>query len=808
MEPILKEFEAVARGVEFKPATIPLISNVSGRLAGAEILTPAYWASHIRLPVRFAESLKTLLANGARNFLEIGPHPVLTSMAKGQLQSDEDTYFASSLQKGRSAWDTMANALAGLYVQGVAADWVAFDRPFNRLRQPVPTYPFDRQRYWSDEGHMLAKQQSTNDLRPVKRSTSPAVVPLLYQTVWQDLPRKQPHTGTEKRALVAGTWLLFGDPSQQAPQGELAIALTQAGQTAVTAVLPHDMAERVVAFQQVFKNHPSVSGIVFTFAQCTEDSPVSALSKLFDTLACLAHLTTAQTLPPKLWLLVDHQGHTGMSDWSEPVGTALQSMVRSLFLEFVSLRGGIIDCLLPNYSGVAEDLLAPDGEDFLKWVNEGRQVARLESISATVAAVDGLNSQASYVITGGLGGLGLRAAQLLAQRGAGQLVLIGRSEPSAAANLIIEQLKFLGAKVQTLMLDVTDENAVQSLIKGLQASEYPPRGLIHAAGIMKPTPLAQADASTVRDVLNAKVEGAWILHRQTQALDLDFFILFGSISSQLGTAEHSAYTSANGFLAGLAHLRQRHKLPALCIDWGVWQEGGMVSAQALQDAQRSGFKALNFDRGLEALDQLLGAPATQLAVVDADWRTVKSVFGARRAVSLLNNLGEAALATVPVHSQKHSASVFVNGLKQTPAREKLNFIRQQLQLCLAKVLRFSEDQLPALDWGFFDMGMDSISAVEFRLAIEALTDLELNQSVVFDYPNTQALATFLSTHLIPAETAIQRPGNAHSTFTSSALKQDETLNSDFENISQLSDEQLAALIDGELDALTHTGHKR
>jgi len=807
MEPILKEFEAVAQAVEFKPATIPLMSNVTGKLAGTEILTPAYWASHIRLPVRFADSLKTLREQGARNFLEIGPHPVLTSMAKGQLKADEDVYFASSMQKGRSAWDTMANSLAGLYVQGVSVDWNAFDRPFYRSRLPVPTYPFDRQRYWSDEGHVFAKQQSTNDVQGVQGSAADALATLAYHTVWKATPRTQADTRFSQTTRGAGTWLLFSPQSQQEPDAGLATALTQAGQAVVSAVLSQDSAERAIAIERAFDNSSPVSGVVLTFAQCAEESPVLALSKLFDTLAHLAHLAAAQTIPPKLWLLVSQHSHAKPLDPSEPVGVALQSMVRSLFLEFAALRGGIIECQTPDYAGVAQDLLAPDGEDFLKWVQDLRQVARLESTTLTVDAVVGLKRQASYIITGGLGSLGLRTAQRLAERGAGQLILIGRSKPSAAANLTIEYLRTLGTLVQTRTLDVTNEQAVQSLIQELQVSEYPLRGLIHAAGMMKPTPLAQRDSNDVHEVLKAKVAGAWVLHRQTQVLDLDFFILFGSISSQLGTADFSAYTSANGFLAGLAHMRRRHNLPALCIDWGVWQEGGMVSAAALQASERSGFKALPFDRGLKALEQLLGAQTTQVAVVEADWQTLKSVFGARRAVSLLNNLG-GPVAPVPDHTQTAPTSVFLKELKQTPAREKLSFIRQQLQLCLAKVLRFSEDQLPAVDWGFFDMGMDSISAVEFRLAIEALTQLELNQSVVFDYPNTQALASYLSSYLIPAATATQLPDSTPTTSISSALNQGEALQSDLEDISQLSDEQLAALIDGELDALTHSSNKK
>jgi len=808
MDPILQEFEVVAQGVEFKPAKIPLISNVTGKLAGSEILSPAYWVSHIRLPVRFAETLQTLREKGARNFLEIGPHPVLISMAKGQLRSEEDPYFASSLQKGRSAWETMANGLAGFYAQGVAVDWDAFDRPYHRSRLPIPTYPFDRQRYWSDDGHSFAKRQSMNDGQPVPEATDQTAAAMLYQMVWQTAPRQLPVERSLQKAVATGTWLLLNDESEQSTGLKIGDALQQAGQAVVSVTLPDQLAQCVVAIEQAFESHSSINGLVFSIARCREASSMLALEKVFEMLSRVAQQAAARTSPPRLWLLASRDHETDPADSSEPVNVAVQSLARSLFLEFPSVRGGIIECLTPDFSGVANDLLEPDGEDYLQWAQHTRSVARLKSAALTVPSVTLLNSQATYLITGGLGGLGLQTAKRLAEHGAGKLVLVGRSKPSAQADSTIDKIRLLGTQVETIQLDVTDEQAVHHLIRDIQASEFPLRGLIHAAGVMKATPLAHLDVKAVHDVLQAKVAGAWTLHRQTQALTLDFFILFGSISSQLGTAGFSAYTSANGFLTGLAQMRHRHKLPALCIDWGVWQEGGMVSAEALQAAERSGFKALSFEQGLTALDQLLSAQAAHLTVVDADWPTVKSVFGARQALSLLNDLGVVQTAQASGQPDPSPTSAFIQELKQTPAREKLSFIRRQLQLALAKVLRFSDDQLPAAEWGFFDMGMDSISAVEFRLAIEAMTQLELNQSVVFDYPNSQALAAYLASLLIPVAPTNPTPDSNVSQTISSALNNDAASQADLEDFSQLSDEQLAALIDGELDALTHPGNKR
>lgn len=808
MDPILKEFEVVAQGVELKPAKIPLISNVTGKLAGPEILSPAYWVSHIRLPVRFAETLHTLREKGARNFLEIGPHPVLISMAKGQLRSEDDAYFASSMQKGRSTWETMANGLAGLYVQGVAVDWDAFDQPYHRARLPIPTYPFDRQRYWSDDGHSFARRQSTHTGQPVPDATDQTVAAMLYQTVWKITPKQLPVDGSLQNVAAKGTWLLLGDDSKQTARLEIAGALEQAGQTVVSVLLPDTHAQCLVAIKQAFESQPSLNGIVFSLAQCHEESSVIALAKRFEMLSLVAQQAATRTAPPRLWLLTSQDPQTDHLDPSEPVSVAVQSLARSLFLEFPSVRGGIIECLSPDYSGVANDLIAPDGEDCVQWVQHTRSVARLESTVLTQSPATVLNSQATYLITGGLGGLGLQTAQRLAKLGAGKLVLVGRSKPSEQAQATLDRMRASGTQVEIIQLDVTNEQALEHLIRDIQASEFPLRGLIHAAGVMQTTPLAHLDINAVRDVLHAKVDGAWALHRQTQTLALDFFILFGSISSQLGTAGFSAYTSANGFLTGLAQLRRRYKLPALCIDWGVWQEGGMVNADALQAAERSGFKALSFDRGLNALERLLSAPAAHLTVVDADWQTVKSVFGARQALSLLNDLGAMQTAETSGRPDSKPASAFIQELKQTPVREKTSFIRRQLQLALAKVLRFSDDQLPAAEWGFFDMGMDSISAVEFRLAIEALTQLELNQSVVFDYPNSQALATYLASLLIPVATTTPAPDSAASQTTSSALNHVEAPQADLEDFSQLSDEQLAALIDSELDALTHPGNKR
>ncbi len=247
---------------------------------------------------------------------------------------------------------------------------------------------------------------------------------------------------------------------------------------------------------------------------------------------------------------------------------------------------------------------------------------------------------ASYLITGGLGGLGLEVARWLVEHGARHLILIGRREPSDAAARAVAGLREAGAEVVVAPADVASEADLAAV---LARAPRPVRGVVHAAGVLDDGVLMQQTWARFEAVLAPKVQGAWNLHRLTRDQPLDFFVLFSSSAALLGSPGQGSYTAGNAFLDALAHHRRALGLPALSIDWGPWSGVGMAAAL---DEQRRRWAALGVSeiappQGLELLQHALTQDLTQVAALPVDWVRFLRTFPAGAAPKLLADLAPA-----------------------------------------------------------------------------------------------------------------------------------------------------------------------
>ena len=352
----------------------------------------------------------------------------------------------------------------------------------------------------------------------------------------------------------------------------------------------------------------------------------------------------------------------------------------------------------------------------------------------------------SYLVTGGFGGIGLRVAEWLIGQGVGAVVLSGRRSPDRAAGETIERLRERGAEIRAEIADVTDETAVSRLVAriGPEAALPPLGGVIHSAGVLSDGAIGNQDWSGFERVLWPKVLGAWHLHRATEALHLDRFVLFSSFAGIAGNPGQANYAAANAFLDQLALHRRALGLPGQAIQWGPWSELGQAEERRERIAARlaaAGVEWVTPEQGLRALERLLREDVPGSAVVSADWSEI-----AGQAASLRPLFAELAgpAARTPFAEDDLAAR-----LRETPLAERkpvlLQFVRKQVR----EVLRLSA--LPPPDVGFFDLGMDSVSAVEFRgrLARGLSGTLTLTNTAVFDHPNARRLADHLAAQ--PAE---------------------------------------------------------
>ncbi|MFY1632284.1 type I polyketide synthase [Solwaraspora sp. WMMB335] len=230
---------------------------------------------------------------------------------------------------------------------------------------------------------------------------------------------------------------------------------------------------------------------------------------------------------------------------------------------------------------------------------------------------------ATYLITGGLGGLGIATAQWLAGHGARHLVLTGRRTGTHAEQSAIDSLRAQAVQVEVRPADVADEAAVRFLVDGIRRDLPPLRGVVHAAGVLADASLAGHDTERIDRVLAPKVRGAWALHQATTADELDFFVLYSSVSATLGTEGQAAYTVANGYLDALARYRRRLGLPAVSVGWGPWAETGMAwRTNVLARLTETGLMPLTSAVALGALGGLLqpGDQPASVALARVDWR--------------------------------------------------------------------------------------------------------------------------------------------------------------------------------------------
>ncbi len=389
-----------------------------------------------------------------------------------------------------------------------------------------------------------------------------------------------------------------------------------------------------------------------------------------------------------------------------------------------------------------------------------------------------------YLITGGLGGLGLKVAAWLVERGARHLVLLGRRAPSASAQAHIAAMEAAGAHIAIQAVDVASTTDMERLFSRF-GSEYPRlRGIIHAAGLLDDGLLAEQRAERFQRVYAAKVAGAWNLHRLAPSQDLDFMVLFSSAAGLLGNPGQASYAAGNAFLDALAHHRRASGLPAISIDWGAWAEVGMAARlQADRGDQLGGrgLGALTPEAGLAILDFALGIDTAQIAAMEFEaevWCRAPMAKPRRSYFAPLLAAGEL---------QDGPSLTRAQVLTAVPD-ERTALVCQYLGAQVAILLDRPGARIDP-ERSVFTLGFDSLMALELRLQLEV--DLAVNISTVemIDRPNCQAMADLVVERLsATAESDIEAGDGADA----GAGAIDESMMDDVDNMSEEEMDRLLA----------------
>ncbi|HKF49641.1 MAG TPA: type I polyketide synthase [Terracidiphilus sp.] len=411
----------------------------------------------------------------------------------------------------------------------------------------------------------------------------------------------------------------------------------------------------------------------------------------------------------------------------------LAPMARAIAHELPELRCRTIDLDASSPDGEAarlyEELIAEDAEDHVAFRDGQRLVARLvRSAQQPPNAVD-FDQSATYLITGGLGGLGLQVARWMAARGARRIVLMSRRAPSAQAAKEILSLRESGAEIHVVQADVAKREDWKRVLSEIAATGRALRGVVHAAGILDDGIILNQTAERFSRVLEPKVRGAWLLHELTQETPLDFLVLFSSAASMMGKPGQLNYVAANAFLDGLACYRRSLGLPGLSIAWGAWQGVGA----AMDIKQDPALGAITAEQGLQLLEAAIARNLTTVGVLPVDWDSLESKLASPFFSEVA---GGRSHATTEIRLQ----------IERLPEKEREAALLAHVCTQVRNVSGLAEHEFDPQQ-GFFSLGLDSLMSVDLRNRLQASLGCSLPATIAFQYPSATSLAAHLA-HLI------------------------------------------------------------
>ncbi|MFD7924188.1 type I polyketide synthase, partial [Streptomyces sp. NPDC059740] len=769
---ILTALDGITPGV----GQIPMVSAMNGETLTGPELVPAYWYASLRQTVEFEQAIRVLGQEGHGVFIEVSPHPVLTGVI-GDTLEEAAPVVVGTLRRDDGGAGRLLASLAEAYTRGVPVAWAAVvgrGRPVE-----LPTYAFQHRRYWLQPGSATTEEISdpvdaefwaaveAGDLGglaetlEVDGGSLGAVVPALaawrrrgqadalvadwrYRVVWQP--------GSEGAGVLSGTWLLVGGGDGGGDEAEVIGRSLAAKGAEVVRVDLAGLGQVAAA---------DVAGVVSLLALDESLLPGEAwvprgTAATFD---LVRELGRAGITAP-LWVVTRGAVQTGGGEvTTSPVQAQVWGLGRAVGLEHADRWGGLVDLpsVVDERVGARLAAVVADGrEDQVAVRPSGVLVRRLVRAGRRQGGGGSWSPRGTVLLTGGTGSIGACVAQWLAQREAERVVMTSRSGPSApAVARLAATVAGDGTAVDVLCCDTSSREQVFGLVEHVQRTGPALSTVLHSANTPYLSRVEETGVEGLGLALGAKAAGASYLDEATAGLGLDEFVMFSSISATWGSNDHAAYAAGNSYLDALAEDRRARGLPGTSIAWGVWDTRDWDAVDAQMDHSpgrvtphrllRQGLRFLDTERALTALGQVLQDDETFLAVADVEWEKFAPVFSAARPRPLLDTIPQvAALHEEPAGSAGPTHTEPTGELARKLAGlgpdDRLRELVELVRSHAAAVLGHPTVEDIAATRAFREMGFDSLTAVELRNRLNAVSGLRLPSTVVFDYPNPTVLA--------------------------------------------------------------------
>ncbi|MEU9015397.1 type I polyketide synthase [Streptomyces sp. NPDC048479] len=792
VELLREELAGLLAPIAPKAAEVPFLSTVTGEWVQGPELDGGYWFRNLRQTVELEQATRMLLEQGFGVFIESSPHPVLSvGMQETVEDAGREAAVLGSLRRNEGGLERFWLSLGEAYVRGVGVDWDAVFAGTGAQRVDLPTYAFQSQRFWPEAAPVEAAAVSAGNAidarfwEAVEREdlealagtlafdTSDAigsletVLPALsswrrqsreqstvdgwrYRVTWKRIP--EPAT-----ARLSGTWLVAVPEALTGPAHAWAEAVlrtvTDRGADVRTVTVSADTADRdrLTATLRAGKGETAPAGVLSLLALGGEGAFAAEL-------ALSQALGDADVTAP-LWCVTRGAVATGRSEQvADPAQALVWGLGRVASMEQGGRWGGLLDLpadlddrTLARLAGVlagdgAEDQVALRASGFF-----GRRLVRARL--ADTAAVREWRPQGTTLVTGGTGALGAHVARWLAENGAEHLLLTSRRGLDApGATELRDELTALGTHVTVTACDMADRDAVTALIASVPADQ-PLTAVIHSAAVVDDGVIETLTPEQVEAVLRVKIDATLHLHELSRDLDLSAFVLFSSFAATFGAPGQGNQAPGNSFLDAFAEYRRAAGLPATSIAWGPWGSADGDDSAAGDRMRRHGILAMSPERTLASLQHALDRDETTLTVADMDWKRFTLAFTADRDRPLLLELPEAR--QIIESAERESADDLAGGVPLTqqlaglPEVEQERLLLELVRTAVAAVL--GHPDLAAVEAGraFKELGFDSLTSVELRNRLGAVSGLKLPASLVFDHPTPAAVAAYLRAGIVP-----------------------------------------------------------
>ncbi|MCB9878130.1 MAG: SDR family NAD(P)-dependent oxidoreductase [Planctomycetes bacterium] len=616
LDPVLDRYREGLRRFTLRRAERPWVSNVTGDWIDPQRVAEVdYWVEHLRRTVRFQDGVATLLNGGDRVFVELGPGKALTSLVRMHERAKKSAAVVSLPHpKDQRDADAFALEMVGrLWQHGVTIDWTAFHGGAARRRVPLPTYRFQRQRHWIEPGAVLA----TDGVPTPDAPTPPTRLPeseWLRAPAWrhQDLPPKV-------AAVRDATWLLVGEGplvevfagAVRQDGGHATVLMPGAaeGRNGHAFVLPFADAAAWERALEVAGGAPD-AGRAPTHLLLAWPLREADASVLVHGMVAMCQALSRRGLLERLSLLAVTERCASVQGEvvQRPGQGAVAGFLRVVPREFPGVRVRSVDvdaAALADPAALVAALrreVETEGHPLtVAWRGAARHVQELVAID--VDAPGGgrppvWRDRGVYLLSGGLGGIGLLLAEHLATRTEARLVLVSRrglpprlhwdewldlrhGDPIAERIRRIRAMEAAGAEVEVVAADVTDRAAAERAVRAARQRFGALHGVVHAAGVLDDGPILTRQPARTDRVLRPKIDGARVLDEVTADQPLDAFVVFGSTSGLAGIPGQCDYAAANAALDAFAAWRNgARKGRSLSVDWGLWQDVGMLAERA------------------------------------------------------------------------------------------------------------------------------------------------------------------------------------------------------------------------------------